>query len=72
MWAVARLRSASATVELMFDVAADARPFLLPLPEAAALARSALNFSNVEPSMPAFGCALLLMGLPCVLAKWPG
>ena len=50
MWAVARLRSASATVELVSDVAADAGPFLLLLLEAEALAGSGLNFSNIVPS----------------------
>ena len=43
MWAVARLKSASATVELVFDVAAGARAFPLPLLAAAALALSTLN-----------------------------
>ena len=72
MWVLARLRSWSATVELVSDAAADMAPFSLALAGAAGLGALALNELNVEPSAPAFLWVLLLMGLPCVLCQWLG
>ena len=73
MWALARLRSWSATVEIVSDVAADAALlFPLALAEAAGLYTWTLNLLNVEPSSPTFLWVLLLMGLPCVVRQWPG
>ena len=75
MWAAARLRSWSASVELVSDVAADTAPFPLALAEPVGLytwTGLGLNELNVEPSAPAFLWVLLLMGLPCVLRQWPG
>ena len=75
MWDKARLRSASATVELELGVAADAACFPLPLAlPGPALAGSGVELTNEKQSLPWFGCACaeLLFELPCVLAKWPG
>ena len=72
MWVLARLRSWSATVELVSDVAADAAPFPLALAEAAGLGALTLNELNVEPSSPEFLWVSLLTGLSCVLRQWPG
>ena len=61
MKAVARLRSASATVTLALDVAALAPGFPLPLAlPGPALSGSGVNLLNEQPSLPWFGCAALL------------
>ena len=75
IWAAACLRSWSATVELVSDVAADAAPFPLALAEPAGLylwTGLGLNELNVEQSAPEFLWVFLLTRLPCVLRQWPG
>ena len=54
MWILARLRSWSATVDFVSDVAADAGPFPLALAEAAGLYTWTLNVLSIEPSAPEF------------------